>query len=301
MKKILVLFIIVTMTFSSVAYAEESTPVETAITENAVYEIGEIVTTEVAEFSLTRFEYGKMLKNASFSTDEEPDSEYLLPTEEVQKNNPFVAEDGKIMISFSYTLKNTGKKELTFPVNMGIYADYNGGYEFEADVNLIKGKYVITKDTTSLDPLSEACEGRGYIEVPLEVMENEEAPLFLSINLPLDNNSETATNVVYNLRSGEEKNTLEETNSSETEFINSDYEIVRTSEVALEDGTVIVHGYNKDDIHISEIVTDKEGNIYEHRYDLDGTHIFESGTLKDGSYHEFEYDKDGNVIKETHK
>lgn len=80
-----------------------------------------------------------------------------------------------------------------------------------------------------------------------------------------------------------------------------DYKIVRTSEVVTEDGMTIVHGYNKDDIQISEIVTDADGNIYEHRYDLEGNHIFESGTLIDGSYHEFEYDKDGNVIKETHK
>lgn len=289
MKKFLVLLMLATMTFSTAFYAEENASAETAATENVAYEIGEIVTTDVVEFALTRFEYGKMLKNASFSTGEDPDPEYLLPTEEEQKNNPFAAEDGKIMISFSYTLKNTGKKELTFPVNLDIYADYNDGYEFEADVNLIKGKYVITKESTSLDPLSDACEGRGYIEVPLEVMENEEAPLFLSINLPLDNNSETTTNVIYNLR------------VSENKLIDKDYEVVRTSEIVMDDGTVIVHGYNKDDIHISEVVTDADGNIYEHKYDLDGNHIFESGTLTDGSYHEFEYDKDGNVVKETHK
>ena len=27
------------------------------------------------------------------------------------------------------------------------------------------------------------------------------------------------------------------------------------------------NGYNKDDIHISEVVTDADGNIYEHKYD----------------------------------
>lgn len=80
----------------------------------------------------------------------------------------------------------------------------------------------------------------------------------------------------------------------------ADYEIVRTSEVVTEDGMTIVHGYNKDDIQISEIVTDADGNVYEHRYDLDGNHIFESGTLTDGSYHEFEYDTEGNVVKESH-
>ena len=80
-----------------------------------------------------------------------------------------------------------------------------------------------------------------------------------------------------------------------------DYEIARTVEVVTEDGSVVVHGYNKDDIHISEVFTDADGNVYEHQYDLEGHHIFESATLTDGSYHEFQYDKEGNVIKETHK
>lgn len=82
---------------------------------------------------------------------------------------------------------------------------------------------------------------------------------------------------------------------------NDDYKIVRTDEFTTEDGSVMVHGYNKDDIRISETMTDADGNVYEHKYDLEGNHIFESATLTDGTYHEFVYDKDGNVTKETHK
>jgi hypothetical protein len=82
---------------------------------------------------------------------------------------------------------------------------------------------------------------------------------------------------------------------------NKDYEIVKTTKDVAEDGSVVVHGYNKNDIHLSEVFTDPEGNVYEHKYDLEGNHIFESATLKDGSYHEFQYDKAGNVVKETHK
>lgn len=99
--------------------------------------------------------------------------------------------------------------------------------------------------------------------------------------------------------------------------------VVRTEEVAGEDGIVITHGYNKNDIHISEIATcpdgstyehiyDLDGNrigeiatfadgsVYEHQYDIDGNHISEICNLADGSYHEFQYDKDGNIIKEIH-
>ena len=77
--------------------------------------------------------------------------------------------------------------------------------------------------------------------------------------------------------------------------------MVRTDEVVAEDGTVIVHGYNKNDVHISEVVTMPDGSVYEHKYDTNGNHISESATLADGSYHEFQYDKDGNVVNEIHK
>ncbi len=162
--------------------------------------IGDTSTTSVVEFTLTRFEYADKLKNATFQTGKSPDPEYLLPTEEEQHNSPFVAKDGNVMISFSYTLKNVGKEKLTFPINLGITANYNDGYEFDAYVNLIKGEYVILTDTTSLDPLSDMCEGRGYIEVPMEVMENEDAPLLLKINLPCDTNNEKTTQVIYKIR-----------------------------------------------------------------------------------------------------
>lgn len=100
--------------------------------------------------------------------------------------------------------------------------------------------------------------------------------------------------------------------------------IVRTSETVLEDGSVITHGYNKNDVHISEIVEGPDGSVLEHKYDNDGNHvseiakmpdgsvyehhydkeghkISEISRLSDGSYHEFQYDKDGNIVKEIHK
>ena len=43
--------------------------------------------------------------------------------------------------------------------------------------------------------------------------------------------------------------------------------IVRTSETVLEDGSVITHGYNKNDVHISEIVEGTDGSVLEHKYD----------------------------------
>ena len=80
-----------------------------------------------------------------------------------------------------------------------------------------------------------------------------------------------------------------------------DDKVVRTEEFVAEDGSVITHGYNKDDVHISEVVEMPDGSVYEHKYDTEGNHVSESATLADGSYHEFQYDKDGNVVNEIHK
>ena len=199
MKRAISLLLVLVLTLSLCACGAEKNQ-SAATDESKSNSLNETVSTDVVEFTLTRFEYAKMLKNASFQTGKAPDPEYLLPTEEEQSNNPFAADDGKTMISFSYTLKNTGKEELTFPVNLGITADYNDGYTFEASVDVIKGDFVILKDTTSLDPLSDACEGRGYIKVPMEVMEKEESPLYLKVSLPVDSNSEKTTEIVYKIR-----------------------------------------------------------------------------------------------------
>lgn len=113
-------------------------------------------------------------------------------------------------------------------------------------------------------------------------------------------------------------------NNGNVETGGLDYTVVRTTETPMEDGSVIVHGYNKDDIHVNDIVkspdgsviehkmdqdgnrisetyTAPDGSVYEHKYDKDGNHISESSTLADGSYHEFKYDKDGNIIEEIHE
>ena len=82
---------------------------------------------------------------------------------------------------------------------------------------------------------------------------------------------------------------------------NADHAIVRTQDVTLEDGSVIHHGYDKNNVHISEIMEMPDGSVYEHHYDAEGNHISESSTLSDGSYHEFQYDKDGNIVSEVHK
>lgn len=113
MKKIIAMILALTMCLSLCACGAENN--QAAVTdESKTYSLNETASTDVVEFTLTRFEYAKMLKNASFQTGKAPDPEYLLPTEEEQSNNPFAAEDGKTMISFSYTLKTQARKSLLF-------------------------------------------------------------------------------------------------------------------------------------------------------------------------------------------
>lgn len=100
-------------------------------TEVEELSIGDVITSDIIEFSLTRVEFAGQLKYASFSTGQKPDEEYMLPTEEVQSNKTFVADDGYKMLSYSYSLKYTGKEEIDVETAMGITADYNDGYTFE--------------------------------------------------------------------------------------------------------------------------------------------------------------------------
>ena len=198
MKKALSLILALALCLSLCACGGEgSTP--TTEPEIIPLEVGDTTKTDVAEFAITRFEFAKKLKNATFTSGQAPDPEYLLPTDLNQSNNPFEAGEGKVMISFSYTLKNIGKEALTFNTNLGIVIDYDNGYKFEPNVNCIKGIYVVLGGDTTLDPLSDACEGRGYVMVPLEVM-NSNAPILLTVSIPTNTEGTQTTEITYKIR-----------------------------------------------------------------------------------------------------
>ena len=83
MKKAISLLLVLVLTLSLCACGAEKNQ-SAATDESKTYSLNETVSTDVVEFTLTRFEYAKMLKNASFQTGKAPDPEYLLPTEEEQ-------------------------------------------------------------------------------------------------------------------------------------------------------------------------------------------------------------------------
>lgn len=87
-------------------------------------------------------------------------------------------DDAKVLAAFSISAKNLGKETCTFNLENCFAIDYNGGYKFSCDntytfTNKIE-QWAICK-ALDLEPLSEATEFRGLIEIPAEIMENTDA------------------------------------------------------------------------------------------------------------------------------
>lgn len=161
--------------------------------------IGDIITTDIIEFSLTRVEFADQLKHTTFSTGQQPDTEYMLPTTEYQSNKTFVADEGYTFLSYSYSLKYTGKEEIEVETAMGISADYNNGYTFEVWSDAYMwSNYISIDGDTKLKPLDPPGEGRGCMKVPEEVSTNSTVPLKINISIP--NGDGSTTDAVYIIR-----------------------------------------------------------------------------------------------------
>lgn len=161
--------------------------------------VGDTVTTDIIQFSLTRVEFADQLKYASFSTGVKPDEEYMLPTDEHQSNKTFVADDGYKMLSYSYSLKYTGKEEIEVETAMGITANYNDDYNFKVWTDAYMwSDYISIDGTTLLRPLDPQGEGRGCMKVPAEVADNTNAPLKITVSVP--NGDGTTVDAIYTVR-----------------------------------------------------------------------------------------------------
>lgn len=180
--------------------------------ENMALEIGDTYTSDSVEFTLERFEMAQMLSNTM-------DDTFLLPDDITEfasaERHPYFAEDGNVMVSYSYTINNVGKEEID-TVLWTIELDYNDGYTYESetldnDAFLSDGEWKTTTAGRTVAPLATK-ESRGFLEVPLEVSENTEAPLKVNVHIftVTDNKEEAAKNlggvnyketiVTYNVR-----------------------------------------------------------------------------------------------------
>lgn len=180
--------------------------------ENAVLEIGDTYTSDSVEFTLERFEMAEKLSNTM-------DDSFLLPDVVSEYDSadttPYLAEDGNVMVSYSHTINNVGKEEID-TVLWTIELDYNGGYTYESetldnDAFLSDDEWKATTAGRTIAPLATK-ESRGFLEVPLEVSENTEAPLKVNVHIftVTDDKEEATTNlggvnyketiVTYNVR-----------------------------------------------------------------------------------------------------
>lgn len=190
----------------------ETTNTETNSDEATELEIGDTYTSDSVEFTLERFEMAQMLSNTM-------DDTFLLPDDITEfasaERHPYFAEDGNVMVSYSHTINNVGKEEID-TVLWTIELDYNGGYTYESetldnDAFLSDDEWKATTAGRTIAPLATK-ESRGFLEVPLEVSENTEAPLKVNVHIftVTDDKEEATTNlggvnyketiVTYNVR-----------------------------------------------------------------------------------------------------
>ena len=111
--------------------------------------------------------------------------------------------EGNVHFVAYYTVKNIGKTEVSVPYHM-LKLVYNDGYEFKETAET-GDTYCYSFDThsyvyndTVLPVLSQAKPCQTYLEVPVEVRDNNDAPLKLEITV----NEET---YVYNVRPIDDK------------------------------------------------------------------------------------------------
>ena len=156
--------------------------------------VGDTISTPIMDITLTRFEFAESLSNTLNDT-------VLLPggVRDTDRN-PYAAPEGKILASFSFTLKNTGpdKMDMVLWELMLKYDDkYNFGENIDSDHVVVKAKgkwdmfCTVGEYKRYIDPLEEK-EYRAYIELPAEVSEKTDTPLQLIFKTyyPVDNRSE---------------------------------------------------------------------------------------------------------------
>ena len=140
------------------------------------HKLGETVTKGNLEITLNRFEY----------VDNVYEGAYLTASQRVGDYSRTEASSGNVLISVTYTIKNTGKSAKTSKVSFG-EIEYNNGYVFSAKepvgIHLVTshGAVSISSITETIQPLSEAIKVTAFLEVPEEVKNNEQAPLIYEV------------------------------------------------------------------------------------------------------------------------
>ena len=181
---------------------EDSTP------ENEAFHLGDTVTTDDIELTLTGFEYGEWL-SCSLAIDDVQNDNFLLPPADGRDLTYTLkqeATEGHILITFSFEVKSFSKTTLDISdIFERFDVDYNDGYLFENSglfVDLAnKWRPVNGLLDAEIEPLdSTVYEFRGYLEVPEEVVSNTDSSLNLNVYLDGHVHGRTIPDFIFNIR-----------------------------------------------------------------------------------------------------
>jgi len=193
MKRYILILLSLVMIFSICACGEEDTQPK----DTPVLQLGEIASTDVAEFSLLQYDMGTKVDIASMTYEkfcyvtEEDSVEYNGKNYSTNKADP-----GRAYISITFTLENIGKTSLDAKVPFGdsgysqspaalIKINYDNGYMFQFDWShrYNGGTEWDYNNIISLQPLSGVKTYRTYINVPAELI-NSSKPLVFEVSVP---------------------------------------------------------------------------------------------------------------------
>jgi len=202
---------------------ETTTPSETQTIEpeQQILKIGETATTpEFWEFTLVDVGLSRYIDEV-IASNGFINRNFLMPTDNPPRaNSPFMPDDGYGFITISYYINYLGKTPLDFQISGTMELDYNDGFTFPNDMDVsshrlrLEDTWEIVHNDFQIRPLSQAQEYRTTIKIPLEVIENTNAPLLLHVYSPnefdgviqyiydymSDNNEKGFTTATYDLR-----------------------------------------------------------------------------------------------------
>lgn len=167
---------------SSAATQETEEPEVTEATEPPMLQIGEAATTDKAELVIQSVEFADYVRGSS--------DDLFLPVSAAESSNgDYVPKDGNVFVCVSFSVENTGKQTLRSTSYFQLSVDYNDGYTYE----FTRDHCVRTDDSfyawrgytgvIDLEPLSDPQTYRCYVEVPVEIRDNTEAPLLIRVVL----------------------------------------------------------------------------------------------------------------------
>ena len=144
--------------------------------------VGEKVVTDKVEFTVTNHVFHRCLSNFD-------DETFLLPVEltdddaplQYVKNNPYYTDTEHVMLMVEYEYKNTGTLNIAPIDSFTIVFNNDQTFEAKGYGQRSNGSFGSLPD---IQPSGDKIIARATVELPAEVLENDEEPVVIKIRLP---------------------------------------------------------------------------------------------------------------------